>query len=206
MKTFLILSALIISLSQSLFSRDWIDTVSAKDAKIVFTKGFPKFDPEEWIRRGNINFINLSFWDTRGPVGSLIVNGEEKGRRYKYWPVISMDSMPHLATSSEKVMNGFSGSNLLVREGKVSRIPKNFFAKRNCPRTAVGILANGDLVIVVSERSTLKSLAQKMLDLGSTVAINLDGGGSSLFVKDGEILWPQGDKRGVPVILCWKRK
>jgi hypothetical protein len=193
-------------ISGSLYSKDWVDTLSVDSVNIVAVKGFPKFDPEEWIRRGHKNFINLSFWGSRGPVGRLVISGTEKGIQKKSWPIISLRPGPSLIAYNGITLDAFSGSNLLVKDSIAVKAPRSFFAKRNCPRTAVGILSNGDIVVLVTERSTLKQLAEKMLSLGSVIAINVDGGGSSLFVKDGEILWPQGDRRGVPVILSWKKR
>ncbi len=73
------------------------------------------------------------------------------------------------------------------------------------PRTAIGATKEGKLVLVVcdgrkkrgSAGYTLPELAQKMIDLGCTVAINLDGGGSSTFVgKDGQVLNMPSDTAG----------
>lgn len=63
------------------------------------------------------------------------------------------------------------------------------------PRTAIGILGEGHYVFVVSDGRTNESagltlyeLAQFMQSLGTTVAYNLDGGGSSTMYFNGEII------------------
>lgn len=64
------------------------------------------------------------------------------------------------------------------------------------PRTAVGIIDTNHLIFVVvdgrdagySRGVTLPELAQIMRDLGATTAYNLDGGGSSTFYFNGEVL------------------
>ncbi len=63
------------------------------------------------------------------------------------------------------------------------------FARSRHPRTAAGVTKNGSLVLVVvdgrqatSRGATLKEIAQIMLDLGCTEALNLDGGGSSTLI------------------------
>ena len=64
------------------------------------------------------------------------------------------------------------------------------------PRTAVGIIDTNHLIFVVvdgrdagySRGVTLSELAQIMRDLGATTAYNLDGGGSSTFYFNGEVL------------------
>jgi exopolysaccharide biosynthesis protein len=60
------------------------------------------------------------------------------------------------------------------------------------PRSAVGITAEGDLLMLVvdgrqsiSRGVDLNQLARILLDLGAVEALNLDGGGSSALVVDG---------------------
>lgn len=86
------------------------------------------------------------------------------------------------------------------------------------PRTAIGVTADNRLVLIVCDGRdmngscgmNLSELAQKMISLGVTDGMNLDGGGSSVFVgKDCEILnrpsdsGPNGDivQRRVPTAI-----
>ncbi|MGN8245617.1 phosphodiester glycosidase family protein [Cellulomonas soli] len=80
------------------------------------------------------------------------------------------------------------------------------------PRTAIGVVDDNHLVfVVVDGRSTgysagvtLPALAQIMQDLGATTAYNLDGGGSSTMVFDGELVnnpLGKGTERGTSDIL-----
>jgi exopolysaccharide biosynthesis protein len=77
----------------------------------------------------------------------------------------------------------------------------NFYIKKH-PRSAVGLLQNGNWVFVVvdgrqkhSVGFTLIELAKFMLDLGCTHALNLDGGGSSTMVIKNQIVnLPSGKK------------
>lgn len=72
---------------------------------------------------------------------------------------------------------------------------ESFLVKKH-PRTAVGIRSNGDWVFVVVDGRffgiiggmTMKELAQLMLDLGCVDALNLDGGGSSTMVIEGQVV------------------
>lgn len=69
------------------------------------------------------------------------------------------------------------------------------------PRTAAGVTAAGDLILLVvdgrqrdSRGLDLVELANVMLDLGCVEAVNLDGGGSATLVVDGELVnRPAGD-------------
>ena len=68
-------------------------------------------------------------------------------------------------------------------------------AKSSNPRTAIGIIEEGHYLFVVSdgrtdesEGLTLKQLADLMSDLGVETAYNLDGGGSSTMVFQGQVV------------------
>lgn len=80
------------------------------------------------------------------------------------------------------------------------------------PRTAVGVIDSNHLVFVVvdgrspgySEGVTLTELAGILQGLGATTAYNLDGGGSSTMVFDGELVnnpLGKGTERGTSDIL-----
>ncbi len=80
------------------------------------------------------------------------------------------------------------------------------------PRTAIGVIDDNHLLFVVvdgrspgySEGMTLTELAELMKSLGAQAAYNLDGGGSSTMVYNGELVnRPQGgtDERGTSDIL-----
>ncbi|MFD6177339.1 MULTISPECIES: phosphodiester glycosidase family protein [unclassified Isoptericola] len=79
------------------------------------------------------------------------------------------------------------------------------------PRTAIGVDADGNLVIVVvdgrdpgySRGVTMTGLAQIMIDQGAVTAYNLDGGGSSTLWFDGEVVNrpSNGGERGTSDIL-----
>ena len=66
-------------------------------------------------------------------------------------------------------------------------VPNTAFEAGSAPRTAVGIKADGNIIFYTldgrqpghSYGAQLKTLAQRMVELGCTDAINLDGGGST---------------------------
>jgi exopolysaccharide biosynthesis protein len=80
----------------------------------------------------------------------------------------------------------------------------NFYVKKH-PRSAVGLLQNGNWVFVVvdgrKKRSvgfTIVELAKFMLELGCTNALNLDGGGfSTMVIKNQIVNLPSGQKFGL---------
>ncbi len=101
------------------------------------------------------------------------------------------------------------GGPWLVRDGKVAvdGAEEGFsikgFVEARHPRTAVGVTASGELLLVVvdgrqtfSKGASLPELARHMIALGATQAINLDGGGSSsMVVRD---LYVNGPSDGAP--------
>jgi exopolysaccharide biosynthesis protein len=95
----------------------------------------------------------------------------------------------------------FSGSHIIVKDGvsqNINQSPKDSAIR---PRTAVGITSNNDIIVMVSPRSDIESMGEKMQRAGAKDAINMDGGGSSFFVRDGQVLI--STNRAVPTILAW---
>ena len=90
------------------------------------------------------------------------------------------------------------------------------------PRTAIGATADGKLVVLVcdgrnkrgSKGFTLPELADKLISLGCTEAVNLDGGGSSTLwtAQEGVLNHPYDNRRfdhegerGVPNCIVVRR-
>jgi exopolysaccharide biosynthesis protein len=115
-----------------------------------------------------------------------------------------------------------SGGPLLLWNGKrieepeVESISRVFFLARH-PRTAVGVRADGTLLFVTvdgrqpqeSVGMSLPELTDLLLELGAVSAVNLDGGGSTTMVIDGEVVnRPSGGepRRNADGILLFPRK
>lgn len=71
-------------------------------------------------------------------------------------------------------------------------------------RSAIGYLSNGNVVILAAEGDnavnkglTLKELANVMLELGCKGAVNLDGGGSTSLIVNGEKTVLPGNNNGI---------
>ncbi len=91
----------------------------------------------------------------------------------------------------------FSFGPALVIDGEISVDPREEVGKamHSNPRTAIGVIDDLHYVFVVAdgrtsdnEGLTLRELADFMKDLGVETAYNLDGGGSSAMVYQGEIV------------------
>ncbi|TVQ07145.1 MAG: phosphodiester glycosidase family protein [Leptolyngbya sp. DLM2.Bin27] len=70
----------------------------------------------------------------------------------------------------------------------------NAFATQAAPRSAIGLTASGEVLLVAAHHSprgpgpTLDQMAQIMLHLGSTDALNLDGGSSAALYLGGRLI------------------
>ncbi|TYC84317.1 phosphodiester glycosidase family protein [Acetobacterium wieringae] len=77
-------------------------------------------------------------------------------------------------------------------------------AKESNPRTAIGQISAGHYLVIVSDGRTdeseglsLLQLAQEFKERGCTIAYNLDGGGSSTMVFNGEVVNNPTDGRSI---------
>jgi hypothetical protein len=100
--------------------------------------------------------------------------------------VLSFNNKPN------RLHNAISGDRMLVLKGELA--PELGRGELE-PRTAVGTNRNGRYLYLVvvdgrqpfySEGATLTELAQILIDQGAYVAMNLDGGGSSTMVIEGD--------------------
>jgi exopolysaccharide biosynthesis protein len=114
------------------------------------------------------------------------------------------------------VLHALSGGPRLVKDGKVCVTAaeekfRNDVAVGRAPRTAIGITGNRELLLLAVDGRrpshsiglTLPELAQWMIDLGATEAMNLDGGGSTTLVINGKVEIPStGTERRVSNALA----
>lgn len=85
----------------------------------------------------------------------------------------------------EKISSAIGGGTILVKDGKVAEFTNNI--RGSHPRTAVGISKDNKEIIMLTidgrhssfNGVSQEKLAEIMIDLGATDAINLDGGGST---------------------------
>ncbi len=78
------------------------------------------------------------------------------------------------------------------------------FAAARHPRTAVGVRADGRILLVtvdgrqpeLSVGMTIAELASLLIELGAVEAVNMDGGGSTAMVVRGEVVNSPSDLTG----------
>lgn len=101
---------------------------------------------------------------------------------------------------------GVSFIPVLLMGGEPSEVPDDWKNQRH-PRTILGRYANDDLLLIVidgrqsqwSKGATLERIQEKLLELGVQDAYNLDGGGSSTFYYNGQVLNKPSDGTERPV-------
>lgn len=186
-----------------------IEIIDPSIAKVIFTSDFRRLTVSEWIQQGYKNFINLTFFESSGkPTANFFSKGINMGAKLetlgKYWPMMVIKPKLEIVDNVSDMMNpeeAFSGSHIIVKDGVAQSIRQSPKDAAIRPRTAVGITSNGDIIVCVSPRSDIQSMGVKIQRAGAKEAINMDGGGSSLFVRNGQIL--VSTNRAIPTILAW---
>ena len=175
-------------------------------------------------RSGAVAAINGSFFDTRR--GGSVVFFQYKGKRIKtssrnprvYWEAAGFTIDPSGDVSImappdggwQSLRNGstvLTSGPLLINNGESVLQAQEKFNTNRHPRTAVGLTRNNHLIAVVTDgRSSqahgmsIEELTRVMQAFKCTVAMNLDGGGSSTaWVKgqpyNGVVNYPSDNKK-----------
>jgi len=172
-------------------------------------------------RSGGILAVNAGGFMYRSggkitPLGTTVVDGEIK--TFSTNPKLSFVGFNtsgylvggQFATEEEikrnKILQGASFVPALLQDGKKLEIPAEW-AKKKEPRTLVGNFSNNELLFIVidgrrvdwSTGVTLEELQDKLLSFKIKDAFNLDGGGSSTFYFNGQVLNKPSDGKERPV-------
>lgn len=138
----------------------------------------------------------LGFTASKGDIYSL---GIEMSIGVKPTLYVSRRNALSFNNPPGNIYNAISGDRMIVLKGQA--VP-NLDNEDIDPRTAIGMNRNGRYLYIIvvdgrqpfySNGATLSELAQIFIDEGAYIAMNLDGGGSSTMVIEGE--------NGQPVIL-----
>ena len=140
--------------------------------------------------------------DTKIPDGCFVLTMEADGDIYSdalYSSLKKGDAVELSISASEDVSGGVSlcvGGGDLILDGGVwdESLADETHEKEKNPRTAVGITAEGKVIFFAcdgrksgySDGLTLAELAGVMAELGCVDAMNLDGGGSTTVIIEGE--------------------
>ena len=148
--------------------------------------------------KGAVSEARSNSGDTLIPEGAIVLSGAGTGQKFvdehlKPGAAVSIEFnvKPSSTTGWEKVVEAVGGTPRLIRNGKISVEVEQeggqpgFYARTH-PRTAIGVTADGKLVLVtvdgrqsISAGMKLSDLAKLMQSQGCVEALNLDGGGST---------------------------
>lgn len=137
---------------------------------------------------------------------SKLVEKPGSAREVRIRKPIHLDGGQFSTDSNVDITNGVP---LLIKAGKIDitweqeKTSKSFAEMRH-PRTAVAKLTDGKFLMItvdgrqpgVSVGMNLRELADYLLSLGATDAMNLDGGGSTTMYVDGKVVNTPSDKEG----------
>ena len=173
--------------SVAAYTRRWGDTVSGAlgRTRLVVNKA------------GLVTMVLINGEDAAVPESGFIVSGSgTRAETLKKIPQGTRITLhPDTNPNWPGLLNAVGGGPILVAEGKlcVNGKAERFRADitQSCrPRTAVGLAANGDVILLAIQNPgvTLTELANILLKLGARDAMNLDGGGSTTMVVNGKVL------------------
>jgi len=161
-------------------------------------------DPEHYIENYNVTLgVNADFFNmsTGKPSGALVMEGVtyHPANNRNFFAILKDGSAvigtgAEWATYADQVQEAVGAGDLIVKNGEICTTKYSNYASKRASRTAVGLTADGQVILMVldgrqepfSAGGALEEIAQIMLDAGCVIALNLDGGGSSTFVSKAE--------------------
>lgn len=208
MKILTYILVLIVSSYIPLNSKDWTFFVKTHEIRME-SSSVRKTSLWFKDKRGAMSMSNLSFFTTKTFVGPYKDTSIISHKNSKRWPVL------YVSNTTVKILKWnetpdfeynymASGYPILVLGGEKQKIHNTHFARRNCPRTAVGIKKNGDVVIFISSAATLNRLQDIMFEMGCQSVLNFDGGSSTFFYVDGKEEYSSNKGNRYPNVLIWK--
>lgn len=156
-------------------------------------------DPEAYAELGKsltgvISAIHPGTKNTPIEKGHLVISVcETSVMRPEYSNIAVGDKIEISFTCAEgweNIVSAIGGSDVFIKDGQIDRSVINESSEKTAnPRTAVGVRADGTVILFVADGRQdisygfrLVSLAETLLSFGCVYAINLDGGGSSTAV------------------------
>ncbi|HVL31994.1 MAG TPA: phosphodiester glycosidase family protein [Actinomycetota bacterium] len=180
--------------------------------------------PGDSLRVGSTSVVRLESFhpdsgDTVIPQDGFVLSGHGKGAAAlaRLWKRVRTGEASTEAllrvTSDPTASESVGGTPILLRDGKRWFADENReFVRARAPRTAVGWTPAGETLVVTidgrqpgySTGATLAETAAILRGLGARDAINLDGGGSTTFVRRGAVANRPSDrlvKRGAARVV-----
>lgn len=200
---------------------DGVNRPRLDDELILYTPEFNRTTltgpsgAEAVVAAGRIRSVRDGRGDAAIPPGSWVVSGHGASRA---WVLKNMKEGARAELKSRVRLRPsppfapefvLGGGPRLVRGGRPAAdsdpgiYPEGFAAARH-PRTAVGVRADGRILIVtvdgrqpeMSVGMTIAELACLLIELGAVEAVNMDGGGSTAMVVRGRVVSSPSDLTG----------
>ena len=157
--------------------------------------------------------LNASLWDTKGPIGTIFLDGEMTRNEGNGFGIGTVDRMGfHFGKPWDtKWLDYITGYPALVIDGKqtgstADSCIDNYVRFAITKRAAVAE-KGGKLLLVTGEGLTLNQFRIVLDQYGVTHAINLDGGGSARLMIDGKAVnHPTDDRACKLAIAVWMRE
>lgn len=169
------------------------------------------------VARGRVASISMDLGNSVIPADGFVVSASGSLRQAltdaarNSTPVSIIrkwDSLPPEVAKDRSELDITNGVPLLIRNGKIDitwqqEKTNMAFVETRHPRTAVAKLQDGKFLMLTADGRSeasgglgLQDLAEYMLELGATDAMNLDGGGSTTMFLDGKVVNKPSDKEG----------
>lgn len=178
----------------------------------------PKERLGDFYNRQNVKpdvVINAGFFATKtgNSIFNLVDDGKvySKHERYKWGMGVNTDHkrLKYCSLGNKDIVDFVSGYPNLVDGGKMCS-PWTFANEINykASRSMIGYNDNTVFFVTVDKPGMFfTQMAQLMIDIGCTYAVNLDGGGSSRMLVDGVAVNKPTENRAVDsVFACWLKK
>ena len=172
----------------------------------LIAKGKPKFNRTRMrlARRYNVDALRCGSQRLL-PKGGLVLSAGRGTKRARLLAAARKGQSVDLGWSVgwEEIVDAIGGSPVLVKDGQVLVDECGGYVCQRHPRTGVGYMPNGDVLLVTVDGRQSGSVGMEIQDfarlfryLGAEGALNLDGGGSSTMVLRGHVVNSPSDSSG----------
>ena len=149
--------------------------------------------------------LNASLWDNKGPIGTIWLDGKlvrDEGTGYGFG--ISDGGFSFGDPWNTKWDNYITGYPALIQNGRKTTVSVDSYVQNSVNRRSAICCKDNVLYMVTGTGLKLNQFRDQLATYGMTEAINLDGGGSSRLLVDGDAInSPTDDRRCKLAIAVW---
>ena len=153
--------------------------------------------------------INASLWDTKGPIGTIYLDGKmtrNEGNGFGFGTVDNK-TFDFAKPWDKKWKDYITGYPALVWNGKPTTYTVDSYVQNSKNKRSAVAEKDGNLLLITSDALTLNKFRQELVRYGVDYAINLDGGGSTRMLVDGKAVnYPTDDRKCKLAISVWMEK